>query len=342
MKLFIDGILENQYKNIQWTWPLLTRDVPPPSFVKRIRILQFHYIHANDEYGWLSKMISVDLLKPPPSFCFDMLVYCENVTVIQCDWMTCVPNVLRGRLKKVSFHKCSQLQDISGLEGVPEVDIHDCHHIVNFSPLGRSHSVSVWECNGFPRDCAVLRGVRHVKLGKLTGLESLDGLQNAETVEIFSCDSIVDPWPLNGVHQVSLITMTLTETLAFLANSSVVNLDNCAVPQGLHGLDTGQGVKYLHIYDCFVPGFGLQTINRMPHCSHLSICDQPYITDISQFTSLEYLELSNCINLTNVPSDLESIAQVSIRGCPFIPDVPCIPEVACTLHTPRNTSEEER
>ena len=324
MTTLVDSVLTERYKEIQWSWPLLQPVQPPPCFVRKIRISQFpkddeDAFSLDAEYGWLSNMISVDLLNPNILFRFDLLAHCENVTVIHCNWITKVPEALR-RLKKLSLHKCVSLRDITNVEGIPCVEIHDCNQIVDFSPLGKSHSVCVWDCTGFPRDCLVLYGVKNVNLGKLSSLKSLDGLQKADTVEIFSCESILDPWPLNRVPQVSLITMNLRGSLAFLANSTAVNLDNCVVPQGLHGLNSGEGVKFLHIYDCFVPGVGLQTIYNLPHCSHLSICDQPYILDISHFTGLEYLELSNCKNMTTIPRVIDTNAQVSIKGCPLISD----------------------
>ena len=263
-------------------------------------------------------------MQPDVFFNFEVLRNCEEVTIVHCDWMTHVPEAfMRSSIKRVWFHKCLKLKDIASLEGIPCIELHACHAIKNYHPLGRSESVTIWNCDGFPCDCLALRGVNHVYLGQLMSLTSLDGLQTATTVELYSCSAILDMQALRGVHEVSLVSMALGPNLSFLANSSVVNIDNCVVPQGLYGLDSVQcgavGVRSLHIYDCFAPDSGgLQTITCLPHCTHLSVYDQHFIKDLSHFTGLEFLEIINCKSITTIPAQLHNIERVIIKGCPSI------------------------
>jgi hypothetical protein len=162
------------------------------------------------------------------------LVSLEHVSNI--DAICRVPKVSLGSLdinaipqfrstQSVSLHQLP-LSDISGIRGVPRVDLAQLPNVVDFSPLADSTEVHVTRCPGMTR---MIRSTKPGTKVYITNcpLVRVDTLINTTHATLQNCEQLVDIAGLRGVEDVTLIDLPGVVDFSPLTDSTNVGIQYC-------------------------------------------------------------------------------------------------------------------
>lgn len=124
-----------------------------------------------------------------------------------------------SRLKgfECSNGSLKQIDDVSALRGVDEVDLHAMPNVTDVSPLRHARHVHLVDMTGVG-DVSPLRGASEVVIGGMPLVTDVSALRGVKTLTLFMLENVTDVSMLRGVDELRLDLMDMVTDISRLVN----------------------------------------------------------------------------------------------------------------------------
>eukprot|EP01040_Poterioochromonas_malhamensis_P015514 gene15514-17380_t len=150
-------------------------------------------------------------------------------------------------LRRCEIIQCHRLEDVTGLQGVPEVliancslitrikglrnhsllEIRDCAKLATLPPLGTTKTVKISHCYEL-KDVSILYGIEEVYLTFLSKLIDLSGLGHHRFFYLYYCSNLEDVTILSSCNTVIITRCRKIKSFECLANVPHLEIDDCS------------------------------------------------------------------------------------------------------------------
>ena len=180
-----------------------------------------------------------------------------NLDVICCSIVEPMPTL--SHLSRIHL-ACCDVQDVSSLYGIPEVNLYRCDRIDDVSPLAQATCLKLTLCHGIT-DVSCLNGIRDLTIEDCRSVQSLKGIGTHNRLCLWNLN-IKGPVQTTAKH-VSLRSSNIKDISGIIRpdylDISYTNVESLSglfsvqtlIMEGLSGVDlTGLKVRHLNISFC--------------------------------------------------------------------------------------------